>query len=1163
MRERQTLSYLIATAFALAAPTDLSAQDNSPSEQEASDVLGELSDLAMAIYNEKGIEAAEPLFGKLAQESRRILGPDDPETIVASSNHAFMLLSLNRFVEAEPLYAEVEMRSRSVLGDKDPGTLQALNDHALVLEKLGRLAEAEPLYRQAYDGRIEVLGERDPATILSLNNYALILIARGRYTEAESKMADALRLHREIHGANYADTLLVLNNYAYLLSLLGRPKEAEPLLVEAVEASRTLFGAGDVQTLKVMGTLGDVLRQNGKVQDAFTLAGEVLDLSTQLLGREDPFTLVAVNNYATLMSALGLASRAEPVLVKALAISRRVNGEKHPDTLRLINNYASVLSALDKQEEASTQYEVALRLRREVQGERHPDTIRAINNYGQQLVTQGRLADAEAFLLEAYSLSRQILGERHPSTLLQANNYASMLRATDRSRDAAELYRKAVPVSREVQGELHPETLRMMSNLAFALEDIGEFPEAAQLYIDVLQGRRKVFGDRHPETLDSFVSYAELLELIGQPEKAENFLLDSLTLRRELQGDGHPATVNHAANLASLYLASTDTPEKALASARLVATSTRVRNEALGGTPQGDAQLVRNRDSRTFNFQLMADASWSASQAAIEEPGVLRAEAFAALQDVLSGSASRAIAQSAARREAEEAGGLGELARERQDFSDQWLAVERQLTASLAESGSSAEAKRINLHEQLQELEARMDQIDSQLRTQAPDYFALIRPQGLDEAAARKLMRPDEVALMLVPTHFGTHVMAVTAQGVTWHRSTWTDDKMKDAVTRLLWDVGANVDVDYATAEEWAEEGEGAYPYDFTTAVELYRELLGPLEEVLTSKTHVFVMASGSLSSLPLGLLVSELPEGPSGDPATLRGADWLADRFALLQIPSLQSIRFLRDFRPASTGGQRLPFLGFGDPVLDGHAETRGARGTGGSTAVQNGFGALFSGGGTRGGKGIADISQLNAMASLPGTAVELTAIWEAFGKPKNALYLARQASETAVRSAKLNADVIAFATHGILAGEIGGTAEPGLVLTPPEQASADNDGYLSMSEIAGLKVDADWVILSACNTAAGDGSEGASGLSGLARAFFYAGARNLLASYWPVRDDVSARLTVRTVEIARTNPALTRAQAFQQAMREIRNDPSADSEDDTWAHPNAWAPFVFVGDR
>ena len=92
--------------------------------------------------------------------------------------------------------------------------------------------------------------------------------------------------------------------------------------------------------------------------------------------------------------------------------------------------------------------------------------------------------------------------------------------------------------------------------------------------------------------------------------------------------------------------------------------------------------------------------------------------------------------------------------------------------------------------------------------------------------------------------------------------------------------------------------------------------------------------------------------------------------------------------------------------------------------------------------------------------------------------------------------------------------------------------------------------------------GSKGAPGLSGLARAFFYAGARNLLVSHWPVRDDVASRLTVDTLRRQAADPKLSRAEAFQQAMRAIRNDASHDSATDTWAHPNAWAPFSLIGD-
>ena len=104
--------------------------------------------------------------------------------------------------------------------------------------------------------------------------------------------------------------------------------------------------------------------------------------------------------------------------------------------------------------------------------------------------------------------------------------------------------------------------------------------------------------------------------------------------------------------------------------------------------------------------------------------------------------------------------------------------------------------------------------------------------------------------------------------------------------------------------------------------------------------------------------------------------------------------------------------------------------------------------------------------------------------------------------------ARIMHFATHGLVTGEIGGLAEPALVLTPPAEATAADDGLLTASEVSSLHLDADWVILSACNTAAGE-SGNAEALSGLARSFFYAGARALLVSHWPVNSEAAVALT------------------------------------------------------
>jgi len=202
----------------------------------------------------------------------------------------------------------------------------------------------------------------------------------------------------------------------------------------------------------------------------------------------------------------------------------------------------------------------------------------------------------------------------------------------------------------------------------------------------------------------------------------------------------------------------------------------------------------------------------------------------------------------------------------------------------------------------------------------------------------------------------------------------------------------------------------------------------------------------------------------------------------------------------------------------------------------------------------GVADIDRLRSLPPLPGTRRELLSIARILGADPATLRLGAEATEAAVKQGIGPAKVVAFATHGLLSGEIAGLAEPALVLTPPDRPGKLDDGLLMASEIVDLTLDADWVLLSACNTAGG-AEPGAEGLSGLARAFLFAGARSIVVSHWPVRDDAAARLT--TQALAEAQDGVGRAEALRRSMLDLMED----SKDPTLAHPSAWAPFVMVG--
>jgi CHAT domain-containing protein len=206
--------------------------------------------------------------------------------------------------------------------------------------------------------------------------------------------------------------------------------------------------------------------------------------------------------------------------------------------------------------------------------------------------------------------------------------------------------------------------------------------------------------------------------------------------------------------------------------------------------------------------------------------------------------------------------------------------------------------------------------------------------------------------------------------------------------------------------------------------------------------------------------------------------------------------------------------------------------------------------------------VSLAKFLPQLPDTANEVRAIADVLTADKNDIKLGVFASETAVKQTKLDDyRIVYFATHGLVAGEVEKfakvKAEPALALTIPEKPTELDDGLLTASEVAQLKLNADWVVLSACNTAA-EGNPGAEALSGLARAFFYAGARSLVVSHWEVDSESTVRLMIGTFQNAARDPKLSHGEALRNSMLSMINN--AKSDDD--AHPRFWAPFVVVGE-
>ena len=489
-------------------------------------------------------------------------------------------------------------------------------------------------------------------------------------------------------------------------------------------------------------------------------------------------------------------------------------------------------------------------------------------------------------------------------------------------------------------------------------------------------------------------------------------------------------------------------------------------------------------------------------------------------------------------------GELAKLVREAQDLGLRWRAAEARLGEALSARGERDAAQIANVRKELEALEARLKEIDAALAKNFPSYAEMAAPKPLSIAEARALLRPDEALVAYLVDKTESFVWAVTREGEAWARIDRGREKLAADVGRLR--VGLDVDVKAATDKDKL--------FDLGFANELYAALLGPVEAAVKGKRHLMVIASGPLTSLPFNVLVTDKPaiaQPGAKDLAAYKQAPWLVRRQAVTILPSVSSLRALRVLAKASPGAR--PFIGYGDPVFAPGAAAQQPQARAGARPVaQRAFTGYWRG----------DAVDLNALktglAPLPETADELKAVAKKLGAPESDIFLAGRATEAAVKRADLASyRVVYFATHGLVAGEVKGLAEPALALTLPEKPTELDDGLLTAGEVMQLRLNADWVVLSACNTAAGDRPQ-AEALSGLARAFFYAGARALLVSHWMVGSDAAVRLTTLTFEALQKKPGAGRSEALRQAMLAFLEDKA-----DAWsAYPGEWAPFMIVGE-
>ena len=539
------------------------------------------------------------------------------------------------------------------------------------------------------------------------------------------------------------------------------------------------------------------------------------------------------------------------------------------------------------------------------------------------------------------------------------------------------------------------------------------------------------------------------------------------------------------------------------------------------------------------------------------------------VQEALADAALRAAVASPA---------LQILVRSDQDARNEIRGLRSYLAGEVGGSASPLPAIAIQMRERIAVLEGQRTDLRGKIKASFPDYERLVRPTPPSVADITAQLGPDEALLVVQPTERATYVWALAKDRPgAFARVEVSESQVADWVKAL------RTSLDVAALPAGRRP-----PFAHAAAQALYAQLVGPVQSVLQGKSQLIVAAGGALGQIPFAVLQTQ---SGATNATPLAQAPWLIKQTAISHVPSVAAWLAMRSSAGNTTGNTPSAtapakrrsadqaLMAWGDPVFNLSNTPKNTQISDTSidklatqsivnTDIQDKPTAVRKVSLTRANT-IVDLEKedprsalrYSDIPALPETRGELLAIAKELGaNPATDLLLGDKATRQSVLAANASGllgqkRVIAFATHGLMAGDLPNLTQPALALAASGADGTDTLApLLLLEDVLGLKLNADWVVLSACNTAAADG-KAQEALSGLARGFFYAGGRSLLVTHWAVESDSAMQITTETFKHYAANPTAAKAESLRQAMLKLLGNTQT-------SHPALWAPYALVGD-
>jgi len=974
--------------------------------------------------------------------------------------------------------------------------------------------------------------------------YADILSRRNAYILQSQTLEQTLKKLDEWGFSVSRESVQVRNKLSKVYISLAKEEKAINTLETALEHGGQLFPENDLAHVELQLSLARIHTNRYEI-DA---AKEYIEMATKIAqsekGKANDVAMGRVlQAEGELYFRMARTKDAADSYEKALTIRKKTLGEINAETGQSIVSLASALKGLHDFKNAEEMYRSGFAIYETQVGLEHPHIATLLNNIGQLYYLQGRYTDAEKVLLRALQIKKKFFSPDHISLAESLNHLGYTYYLQDDHKKAAETLDEAIriwslPGYERLRYKLSAVVWRSVikfkqGNDKAALEDLNN---ALDQLIDI-------YGEDSLVLATIYQELGHIYEKQGKIRDAEQSYLLALEAAGTLSDGDRIEEILTNSDLA-LLKAKDGRLQESITSARKSIAGMQKRIDRYSGSRASKlaTELKPLREAAIAHVDIIRQILDQDQKSDTQQ---LINESFLTAQISRSSNVAQALSRMAQRFAAKQ-GPLAKLVTQQQELQAKNLEIEGLLNAAIQKPAKQRDTKvEKALRQSSLKINAALKKTEAIIEKRFPEYAQLTKPQVLDIKSVQALLNNDEAIVLYLFGQKQGFSWTITPTSASLHRINSGRDKISDDVKTLR----SYMIPDAITALSDIK------PVPMDLAHGMYQELLGKqIKDV--SATHLIMIADGALQSLPMSALVTKMPDQPIKTLVDHNKVAWLANTRAVSVMPDIGSIGMLRKTLSTQEKSQAANFLGIGDPALKDASKQIALRSkqklaTRGATTLRSIIGAN---------RAAVDVDVVASMEELPDTANELKTIGSLLKANNNDIYLRQEATQEKIETLKLDQyKVVQFATHGLMAGDFQGLFEPALVLTPTlSEDLQKGDGLLTASEITELKLNADMVVLSACNTAAPDGSPGAEGMSGLGRAFFYAGGRSLLLTHWAVLSDAAVSMTTGMFSYMKNDSNMHKAEAARRSKLDIINS----KDKPYYAHPLFWAPFAIVGE-